>query len=228
MILLTGLKRSGKSCRLRWLNYLRPDLRRGSFSLDEQLLILELHLHWGNRWSKIAESLPGRTDNEIKNYWRTKVQKLARQFRCDANSPEFRDALRHIWIPRLAEQIHTATSPKSDTAKAQSVGPYFEGGLGLKGSYNSSSTTSSETYCLFDTHTYWAQNSLDQHVAGPGYQCLKPDNLTDNCEAHVSPESGSFAEVDPEWEQINNYLLDMKLNDEDDLLFLQQQLDYLP
>ncbi|PKI72796.1 hypothetical protein CRG98_006776 [Punica granatum] len=44
-----GLKRTGKSCRLRWLNYLRPDVRRGNITLEEQLLILELHTRWGNR-----------------------------------------------------------------------------------------------------------------------------------------------------------------------------------
>lgn len=46
----TGLKRTGKSCRLRWLNYLKPDIRRGNLTPQEQLLILELHSKWGNRW----------------------------------------------------------------------------------------------------------------------------------------------------------------------------------
>ncbi|XP_059631474.1 transcription factor WER-like [Cornus florida] len=74
---LAGLKRNGKSCRLRWVNYLRPDLKRGQITPHEESIILELHARWGNRWSKIARSLPGRTDNEIKNYWRTHFKKKA-------------------------------------------------------------------------------------------------------------------------------------------------------
>ncbi|KAL5546074.1 hypothetical protein UlMin_005761 [Ulmus minor] len=71
----SGLKRSGKSCRLRWLNYLRPYLKHGDISVEEENIILKLHQQWGNKWSKIARRLPGRTDNEIKNYWRTHLSK---------------------------------------------------------------------------------------------------------------------------------------------------------
>ncbi|KAH1085275.1 hypothetical protein GYH30_017322 [Glycine max] len=68
-----GLKRCGKSCRLRWLNYLRPDIKRGNITNDEEALIIRLHSLLGNRWSLIAGRLPGRTDNEIKNYWNTNI-----------------------------------------------------------------------------------------------------------------------------------------------------------
>ncbi|KAG8383933.1 hypothetical protein BUALT_Bualt04G0065500 [Buddleja alternifolia] len=70
-----GLLRCGKSCRLRWINYLRPGLKRGNFSEDEDQLIINLHALLGNKWSVIASRLPGRTDNEIKNYWNTHIKR---------------------------------------------------------------------------------------------------------------------------------------------------------
>ncbi|KAB2035673.1 hypothetical protein E1A91_D04G171100v1 [Gossypium mustelinum] len=74
-----GLQRCGKSCRLRWTNYLRPDIKRGRFSFEEEETIIQLHSVLGNKWSAIACRLPGRTDNEIKNYWNTHIRKrLAR------------------------------------------------------------------------------------------------------------------------------------------------------
>ncbi|GAV78969.1 Myb_DNA-binding domain-containing protein [Cephalotus follicularis] len=70
-----GLLRCGKSCRLRWMNYLRPSVKRGRIAPDEEDLILRLHRLLGNRWSLIAGRIPGRTDNEIKNYWNTHISK---------------------------------------------------------------------------------------------------------------------------------------------------------
>ncbi|QCE09294.1 myb proto-oncogene protein [Vigna unguiculata] len=110
-----ALQRTGKSCRLRWLNYLRPNVRRGNIILQEQLLILELHSRWGNRWAKIAEQLHGRTDNEIKNYWRTRVVKQAKQLKCDVNSKQFRDAVRFVWRPRLLERIQASSGNASSS-----------------------------------------------------------------------------------------------------------------
>ncbi|XP_075508058.1 transcription factor MYB108-like [Primulina tabacum] len=127
-----GLKRTGKSCRLRWLNYLRPEVRRGNITLEEQLLILELHSRWGNRWSKIAQHLPGRTDNEIKNYWRTRIQKHAKQLKCDVNSKQFKDTMRYLWMPRLVERIQAASALGGGSAE-------------VAGASSSTTTTNSAT-----------------------------------------------------------------------------------
>nr|WVD52780.1 transcription factor MYB12 [Lagerstroemia excelsa] len=84
-----GLLRCGKSCRLRWVNYLRTDLKRGNISPEEERIIINLHATLGSRWSFIASQLPGRTDNEIKNHWNCclsrKVDTLRRPVTLDAS-----------------------------------------------------------------------------------------------------------------------------------------------
>ncbi|XVE68468.1 hypothetical protein DITRI_Ditri09bG0071000 [Diplodiscus trichospermus] len=74
----SGLFRCGKSCRLRWANHLRPNLKKGAFTQEEEQLIIELHAKMGNKWARMAAHLPGRTDNEIKNYWNTRIKRRQR------------------------------------------------------------------------------------------------------------------------------------------------------
>ncbi|KAI4375474.1 hypothetical protein MLD38_013340 [Melastoma candidum] len=81
-----GLQRCGKSCRLRWINYLRPDIKHGNFAQDEEDLIIKLHALLGNRWSLIAGRLPGRTDNEVKNYWTFHIRKKLLAMGIDPNN----------------------------------------------------------------------------------------------------------------------------------------------
>nr|AJB28489.1 Myb10 V2 [Prunus avium] len=69
-----GLNRCRRSCRLRWFNYLKPNIKRGDFMEDEVDLIIRLHKLLGNRWSLIAQRLPGRTANDVKNYWNTRLR----------------------------------------------------------------------------------------------------------------------------------------------------------
>ncbi|XP_039167398.1 transcription factor MYB4-like [Eucalyptus grandis] len=69
-----GLARTGKSCRLRSMNHLRPNIRRGNTTKEEEIII-RLHRVLGNRWAAIAARPHGRTYNEIKNYWNTRLKK---------------------------------------------------------------------------------------------------------------------------------------------------------
>ncbi|GMY30603.1 transcription repressor MYB6-like [Fagus crenata] len=92
-----GLLRCGKSCRLRWMNYLRPDIKRGNISPDEDDLIIRLHSLLGNRWALIAARLPGRTDNEIKNYWNSH---LSKRLKNTANFNKLKGASKGIQVPK--------------------------------------------------------------------------------------------------------------------------------
>ncbi|XP_028759067.1 transcription factor MYB8 [Neltuma alba] len=103
-----GLLRCGKSCRLRWINYLRPDLKRGNFAEDEEDLIIKLHALLGNRWSLIAGRLPGRTDNEVKNYWNSHLRRKLINMGIDPNNHR----LSHKF-PSLQNQTTSGSSESS-------------------------------------------------------------------------------------------------------------------
>ncbi|XP_021670139.2 transcription factor MYB1-like [Hevea brasiliensis] len=120
----TGLKRCGKSCRLRWLNYLRPGIKRGNFSDDEEELIIRLHKLLGNRWSLIAGRIPGRTDNEIKNYWNTNLAKKAQELQFTL--PKLEKKQPYLAGPSATQQqdvqlVNVAIGPILETEKSSSL-----------------------------------------------------------------------------------------------------------
>ncbi|OWM68000.1 transcription factor MYB62 [Punica granatum] len=189
-----GLKRTGKSCRLRWLNYLKPDVKRGNLSPQEQLLILELHYKWGNRWSKIAQHLPGRTDNEIKNYWRTRVQKQARQLNVESSSKRFLDVVRLFWMPALLQKTNshdstTSSIPSSITSPStSSISPPSQDLINqeqLPNGYNSYEISSSSQ----------SQLILSPDLGKPSEQreiAEAPIRADDNVEGLISSYDQSF------------------------------------
>ncbi|XP_061348073.1 transcription factor MYB1-like [Gastrolobium bilobum] len=133
--LKAGLKRCGKSCRLRWLNYLRPDIKRGNISPDEEDLIIRLHKLLGNRWSLIAGRLPGRTDNEIKNYWNTNLCKKVNTR--NAQKSKLSSVPNESHVSKSIEQQETEPEPllvndganNSISNKMETAGVCDDGGL---------------------------------------------------------------------------------------------------
>ncbi|KAL8141934.1 hypothetical protein V2J09_014966 [Rumex salicifolius] len=120
----TGLMRCSKSCRLRWTNYLRPGIKRGNFTEQEEKMIIHLQALLGNRWAAIASYLPQRTDNDIKNYWNTHLKKKLRKLHGGGAEGQFGNSLdddfsspsssshqsssKGQWERRLQTDIHTA------------------------------------------------------------------------------------------------------------------------
>ncbi|KAK7339756.1 hypothetical protein VNO77_20438 [Canavalia gladiata] len=117
--LLAGLNRCRKSCRLRWLNYLRPNIKRGNFAEEEVEMIIKLHKLLGNRWSLIAGRLPGRTANDVKNYWNCHLSK-----KLNAVEAEDREIARDVQVIRPQPRNIGSSSVKR---KSQSESPTDQG-----------------------------------------------------------------------------------------------------
>ncbi|XP_019157014.1 PREDICTED: myb-related protein 306-like [Ipomoea nil] len=122
----TGLRRCSKSCRLRWTNYLRPGIKRGSFTHQEEKMIIQLQALLGNKWAAIASYLPERTDNDIKNYWNTHLKKKLRLMesggglmidsasRLSSSSSSSQSSSRGQWERTLQADINTAKQALTD------------------------------------------------------------------------------------------------------------------
>ncbi|XP_027367531.1 transcription factor MYB61 [Abrus precatorius] len=193
-----GLQRCGKSCRLRWINYLRPDLKRGTFSQEEENLIIELHAVLGNRWSQIAAQLPGRTDNEIKNLWNSCLKKKLRQKGIDpvTHKPLSQvengedDGRSQEKAPQVSNELNLlkSESSKSDAAsyeqRTSSISPKAHAPE-MDGSGSCSSKIYSKCDSNFMTNCYSKDLFLDRFMSSR-QESYQPSDLMGNFPIQMS------------------------------------------
>ncbi|XVF79615.1 hypothetical protein PTKIN_Ptkin15bG0003400 [Pterospermum kingtungense] len=183
-----GLQRCGKSCRLRWINYLRPDLKRGAFSPQEEELIVHLHSILGNRWSQIAARLPGRTDNEIKNFWNSTLKKRLKNNNTstssspnnsDSSDQPSRDVMGGIFpvhehhdIMALCMDSSSSSSTSICMPPMVTTGNHFNPFPLLNNRYDMTGTAP----CLFDVPTCTTQGGIGEGLYGD-YGAFEPTKI---------------------------------------------------
>ncbi|KAF2323991.1 hypothetical protein GH714_005887 [Hevea brasiliensis] len=174
-----GLLRCGKSCRLRWINYLRPDLKRGNFAEDEEDLIIKLHALLGNRWSLIAGRLPGRTDNEVKNYWNSHLRRKLMNMGIDPNNHRLNQNLPRLQNPQDSSSA-TSSGMKSDTTK-----PHND-----NNNNNSNEQASDAASCLEDGPSALPDLNLDLTMSIPSSTSanISPEEKQKITESNLSKE----------------------------------------
>lgn len=163
---LAGLLRCGKSCRLRWINYLRPDIKRGNFTPQEEETIINLHQSLGNRWSAIAAKLPGRTDNEIKNVWHTHLKKRIQHNQDQNISEKICDNDEQL-VSVMDEK--KPSSPQQQSSSSTNISAVTTSSNNNDVSNNSSkdSATSPEDVLPLIDESFWSEVvSMDCNISG--------------------------------------------------------------
>ncbi|KAI5562630.1 hypothetical protein POPTR_015G075600v4 [Populus trichocarpa] len=160
---VAGLKRGGKSCRLRWMNYLSPSVKRGAFSEEEDDLIIRLHKLLGNRWSLIAGRIPGRTDNQVKNHWNTHLSiKLGvKKGKSKISSSKFSKKIEASFNTKLSSNERLIPSNKTETELQNVIEDSHEKEIEITSTHEPILTSDCyENFWLFNDDSYLFTPSL--------------------------------------------------------------------
>ncbi|CAI8601858.1 unnamed protein product [Vicia faba] len=156
-----GLLRCGKSCRLRWINYLRPDIKRGNFTNEEEQIIIQMHHLLGNRWSAIAAKLPGRTDNEIKNVWHTHLKKRLLKTNNNQENSSTRKKSSKPKIKRSDSNSSTLTQSSNSTFSSD----FLSQGKDIENVINCEDPEDSLVTMLEIDESFWSETKTDDEIS---------------------------------------------------------------
>ncbi|KAM0059102.1 putative transcription factor MYB-HB-like family [Helianthus debilis subsp. tardiflorus] len=210
-----GLSRSGKSCRLRWVNYLRPDIKHGNFTKEEEDLILKLHKKLGNKWSEMAAYLPGRSDNEIKNRWHTHLKKRAKKDRevtesepvrtvqPDQASTKFEKPVPNSDL-EFQQDIESLLAESTLSSTSTDLSSCWFSGFDSSGSGSTSSDDILKLANYTPAETFWTEPFLPDNIdiiESSSDKLLVPSDL-------VYPVSGQEMIISDEllWSSIDSYI----------------------
>ncbi|XP_068667321.1 transcription factor MYB20-like [Aristolochia californica] len=217
---LAGLLRCGKSCRLRWTNYLRPDLKWGTLTELEENQIIQLHSRLGNRWSKIAGHFPGRTDNEIKNHWNTRIKKRLKQLGLD---PVSHKPIEHPEEEKIEQLCHSnsseveeksvGVSPSETPRKEELLGEKPDTfAVGLESIQSTSNSTLVNSYDML-----WDGLVEEMKLQpNPSCSCSPSFSLEDTPHPYIVEDSSSqMVNSKPYWAETLDYMYGLNSLDDD-------------
>ncbi|KAJ0263632.1 Transcription factor MYB98 [Hirschfeldia incana] len=116
--------RIGKQCRERWHNHLRPDIRKETWSEEEDRVLIEFHKEIGNKWAEIAKRIPGRTENSIKNHWNATKRRQFSKRNCRSKYPRpslLQDYIKSLGLGALSSSSVPARGRRRGSNKKKDI-----------------------------------------------------------------------------------------------------------